>query len=50
MASGMEKFAAVTDSALTEQTYRLKNYVERGDPAPALPKPSGSRTGSSDTV
>src|SRR5579872_3285342 len=32
--AGMNTWAAPVDSILTEQFMRLKNYVERGDPAP----------------
>ena len=32
--AGMNAWAAPVDSMLTEQFTRLKNYVERGDPAP----------------
>jgi hypothetical protein len=31
---GMDTWAAPVDSVLTEQFTRLKNYTERGDPAP----------------
>jgi hypothetical protein len=33
LASGMNTLAAPVDSVLTDQFGRLKNYVERGDPA-----------------
>lgn len=33
LASGMNTLAAPVDSVLTSQFTRLKNYVERGDPA-----------------
>ena len=32
--AGMNTWAAPVDSVLTEQFTRLKNYIERGDPAP----------------
>jgi hypothetical protein len=31
--AGMNTWAAPVDSVLTEQVTRLKNYIERGDPA-----------------
>ena len=31
---GMNLFAAPSDNVLTEQFTRLKNYIERGSPAP----------------
>jgi hypothetical protein len=36
--AGMNTWAAPVDSVLTEQVTRLKNYVERGDPAKAADK------------
>jgi hypothetical protein len=34
LASGMDKFAPLADTMLTDQLTRYKNYVEKGDPAP----------------
>jgi len=36
--TGMNTWAAPVDSVLTEQFTRLKNYIERGDPAKAADK------------
>jgi uncharacterized protein YndB with AHSA1/START domain len=36
--AGMNTWAAPVDSMLTEQVTRLKNYIERGDPAKAADK------------
>jgi hypothetical protein len=36
--AGMNTWAAPVDAVLTEQVTRLKNYVERGDPARAAGK------------
>jgi hypothetical protein len=32
--AGMNTFAAPVDSVVAEQFTRLRNFVERGDPAP----------------
>ncbi len=34
LAKGMNAWAAISDSVVTEQFTRLKNYIEHGDPAP----------------
>jgi hypothetical protein len=34
LSAGMNNWAAPVDSVLTEQFTRLKNYIERGSPAP----------------
>jgi hypothetical protein len=36
--AGMNTWAVPVDAVLTEQVTRLKNYVERGDPAKASDK------------